>query len=109
MKMRSRASAKFFSQHPAQHKLLISQINSAKIQKTCPLVEREEEGDKSPEILNMRKNKQLMMFTDEDRLREEERRSIKMMDKRISRSKHLIEIRIVLKWQNQEAEEEEEN
>ena len=108
MKMRSQASAKFFSQHPAQHKLLISQINSAKIQKTCPVVEREEEGDKSPEILNMRKNKQLMLFTDEDRLREEERRSIKMMNKRISWSKHLIEIKIIIKWQNELAEETEE-
>ena len=105
MKMRRRAAAKFLSKHPAQHKLLISQINSAKIQKTCPVVEREEEGEKSPEVLNMRRNKELMMFTDEDRLREGERRSIKMMNKRISWSKHLIESKIVLKWQNEVVEE----
>jgi hypothetical protein len=53
----------------------------------------------------MRKNKQLMMFTDEDRLREEERRSIKMMNKRISWSKHLIKIKIVLKRQHEVVEE----
>ena len=107
--MKSRASAKFFSHHPDQHKLLISQINSAKIQKTCPVVEREEEGEKSPEILNMKKNKHLMMFTDEDRLRDDERKSMKMMNKRISWSKHLIEIKIVIKWQYEEAEETEDN
>ena len=102
MMMRSRAAAKFLSNHPTQRKLLISQ-------KSCPIVEREDGGEKSPEVLNMRRNKELMMFTDEDRLREEERRSIKMMNKRISWSKHLIEIKIVIKWQYEEAEETEDN
>ena len=102
MKIQSMASLKFLSQHPTQHRLLIGQIETAKQQKYSPPAETE---GTSPELLNMKQNRFLMTFTEEDRVREE-RREIKL-SKRISWSENLTEIRMVLKWEDDEGEDAE--
>ena len=90
--MRSTASRKFLSRHPTQHKLLISQIYLAKQSRSCPACNKEEKSEMTAELSNMRKNRDLVKFTHEDRLREEMRNNIKMMKKRIHWSENLIKI-----------------
>ena len=46
------------------------------------------------ELSNMRKNRDLVKFMHEDRLREEMRNNIKMMKKRIHWSENLIKIKL---------------
>ena len=100
MKIQSRASLKFLSQHPTQHRLLIGQIETATLQKYSPPAETE---GTSPEVLNMKQNRFLMMFTEEDRVRDERRE--RKLSKRISWSENLTEIRLVIKGEDGEVEE----
>ena len=102
MKIQSRASLKFLSQHPTQHRLLIGQIETAKQQKYSPPAETE---DTSPEVLNMKQNRFLMMFTEQDRVKEEQKK--RKLSKRISWSENLIEIRTVVEWEDDEVEDAE--
>ena len=55
----------------------------------------DEREEISTELSNMRKNRKRVLFREEDRLWEEERKSRKLPNKRISWSKNLIEVRLV--------------
>ena len=89
MTRRSKAIVKFYTNDQKQQ---IDLINKARIQKSCTLVEREEI---STELSNMRNNRQRVKFREEDRLLEEQRKSRKLPNKRISWSTNLIEVRLV--------------
>jgi hypothetical protein len=88
----SKAIVKF---HPNDQKQLIDLINEARILKGCPLVEIYEKEEISTELSNMRKNRQQVGFREEDRMCEEQRKSKKLPNKKISWSKNLIEVRLV--------------
>ena len=103
MKMKSNASKKFHSLHPDQHKMLSNLLNSAKQRKTCFALE-ENEDQINDELSNMMKNRNLMMFRDDDIVCENQRKSKAMLNKRISWSKNLIEVKLVLPWQNNQTE-----
>ena len=95
MTRRSKAIIKF---HPNDQKQLIDLINKARIQIGCLSVEIDEMDEKeeiSTELSNMRKNRNRVKFREEDRLLQEQRKSRKLPNKRISWSKNLIEIRLV--------------
>ena len=81
--------------HPNDQKQLIDLINRARIQKGCTLVESEKQQEISTELSNMRKNKQQVTLREEDRLLEDERKSRKLPNKRISWRKNLTEVRLV--------------
>ena len=109
--MRTKASAKFHSLHPNQHKLLIGQIEKAKLligqiqpvnlNNSCLYLENGEAKDVSPEVVNMRRNKDLAMFTEEDRMREEAERKSRITKKRLTWSEDLIKVQIILRWESQ--------
>ena len=92
MTRRTKAIVKF---HPNDQKQLIDLINKARIQKGCTSVEREKQEEISTELYNMRKNRQRVKFREEDKMWEDERKSRKLPNKRISWSKNLIEVRLV--------------
>ena len=92
MTRRSKAIVKF---HPNDQKQLIDLIIKARIQKGCPFADKNEKQEISTEVSNMRKKRQRVKFREEDRLLEEQRKSRKLPNKRISWSKNLIEVRLV--------------
>ena len=51
----------------------------------------------------MKQNRFLMMFTEQDRMKEEQKKG--KLSKRISWSENLTEVRMVIKWEDDEVEE----
>jgi hypothetical protein len=96
--MISQATAKFQALHPTDHKLMINMINRARRRKGCPLCEIEvgkEVNTEHTELINMRRNMNLVKLRDEDKLREKRRKSKLKKRKRISWSENLTEVRLV--------------
>ena len=91
--MQSKASIRFRSHHPLQHKLLVSQMNSARLRK-----ERQDSDEilENEERENMQKNWSLMKFREEDREREIRRKHLTKIERKISWSRNLIEIQVLI-------------
>ena len=95
--MVNQSTAKFQALHPTDHKLMINMINRARRRKGCPLCEQEarkvEVTSEDTELINMRRNMNLVKLRDEDKL--QPRKSKLNKKKRISWSENLTEVRMV--------------
>ena len=96
---------KFTSLHPDSHKQFQNLLQSAKVKPT----DVEDEANECDEIRNMLKNKILSKFREEDEFCEIQRRSHKLMNKKISWSQNLIQVQILIDWQNSYKAIEEQN
>ena len=94
--MKSKAALRFNSLHPDSHKDFQNILQTAKRRKESS---DEESPDHSDEVNNMIKNKLLTKSREEDEVFcETERKKRKLVKKRISWSKNLIEVQIVLDY-----------
>ena len=88
--MKSKAALRFNSLHPDSHKDFQNILQTAKRRKESS---DEELLDHSDEVINMIKNKLLTKSREED---EAEKMNKKILDKKITWSKNLIEVEILL-------------
>ena len=93
--MKSKAAQRFNRQHPSSHTDFQSLIQTARKRKeSC-----EEISDISveQEVSNMIKNKDLTKFTEQDQIHcEAQRKKRKLVSKKLTWSKNLIQVQIVL-------------
>merc|ERR1712149_116123 len=92
--MKSKAAQRFNRLHPASHADFQSLLQTARKRKeSC-----EETSDSSEqEVANMIKNKALTKFTEEDQVYcEAQRKKRKLVSKKLTWSKNLIQVQIVL-------------
>ena len=92
--MKSKAAQRFNRLHPASHADFQSLLQTARKRKECC----EETSDSSEqEVANMIKNKALTKFTEEDQVYcEAQRKKRKLVSKKLTWSKNLIQVQILL-------------
>ena len=93
--MKSKAAQRFNRQHPSSHTDFQSLLQTARKRKESS----EEMSDESSEqeVSNMIKNKVLTKFTEQDQIYgEAQRKNKKMLNKKITWSKNLIQVQILL-------------
>ena len=92
--MKSKAAQRFNRQHPSSHTDFQSLLQTARKRKECC----EETSDSSEqEVANMIKNKALTKFTEEDQTYcEAQRKNKKLLNKKLTWSKNLIQVQILL-------------
>jgi len=101
--MKSKAAQRFNRQHPSSHTDFQNLLQTARIRKeSC-----EEISDVcDQEISNMIKNKVLTKFTEEDQIYvEAQRKNKKLLNKKITWSKNLIQVQILLDCQYSDIED----
>ena len=92
--MKRKAAQRFNRQHPSSHTDFQSLLQTARKRKECC----EETSDSSEqEVANMIKNKALTKFTEEDQVYcEAQRKKRKLVSKKLTWSKNLIQVQILL-------------
>ena len=103
--MRSQASRRFTRLHPESHSQFRAMMLSAKMSRDVLHEDEEDAQDDlnnkahTPEISNMLKNKILTQFrAGDDDVTEIQRRSRKMISKKLSWSQNLIQVQILFDW-----------
>ena len=91
--LKSRASLKFLTNHPGQHKVLMDLLKSAK-QTKSKFSWQTEENQINIELCNMIRNKDLLKLRREDNITEQQRK-IEKHQKRVTWSKNLFEVRTI--------------
>jgi hypothetical protein len=97
--MRSRASLKFLTNHPCQHKVFMDLLKSAE-QKKSKFSWQTEEKQINIELFNMIKNQDLLKLRREDNITEQQRK-IEKPQKRVTWSKILFEVQTITCRDNQ--------
>ena len=97
--MKSRASEKFLANHPGQHELFVNLLKSAKQTKTKFLWQIEEDQINT-ELYNMLKNIDNLKFRKDDLACEQQRKRQKV-NKRVTWSKNLFDVRTITCGQSQ--------
>ena len=92
---KSKASMKFTSLHPESHEQFQNLLRCARVKPSD-----EDEANNCDEIRNMLKNMILSKFREEDEVHEIQRKSHKMLNKKISWSQNLIQVKILIEWQH---------
>merc|ERR1712141_225498 len=92
--MKSKAAQRFNQLHPASHADFQNLLKTARKRKaSC----EEISDERDPEVNNMIKNKALTKFTEEDQIYcETQRKKRKVVSKKLTWSKNLIQVQIVL-------------
>merc|ERR1712183_1232745 len=92
--MKSKAAQRFNQLHPASHADFQNLLKTARKRKaSCEKISDE----RDPEVNNMIKNKALTKFTEEDQIYcETQRKKRKLVSKKLTWSKNLIQVQIVL-------------
>lgn len=92
--MKSKAAQRFNRLHPTSHAEFQTLLKTARKRKeSC----EEISDDSEQEVSNMIKNKVLTKFTEEDQLYcEAQRKNKKLLNKKITWSKNLIQVQILL-------------
>merc|ERR1712183_1068138 len=92
--MKSKAAQRFNRLHPASHADFQNLLKTARKRKeSC----EEISDERDPEVNNMIKNKALTKFTEEDQIYcETQRKKRKVVSKKLTWSKNLIQVQIVL-------------
>ena len=93
--MKSKASMKFTSLHPESHVQFQNLLRCARVK----LSDDDDEVNDCDEIRNMLKNKILSKFREEDEFYEIQRKSHKLLNKKITWSQNLIQVQILIDWQ----------
>ena len=91
--MKSRASEKFLANHPGQHELFVNLLKSAKQTKTKFLWQIEEDQINT-ELYNMLKNIDNLKFRKDDLACEQQRKRQKV-NKRVTWSTNLFDVRTI--------------
>ena len=92
--MKSKAAQRFNRQHPSSHTDFQNLLQNARKRKeSC----EEISDERDQEVSNMIKNKALTKFTEEDQIYcETQRKKRKLVSKKLTWSKNLIQVQIVL-------------
>ena len=95
--MKSKAAQRFNQLHPASHADFQNLLKTARKRKNSPESSEEILETSNQEISNMIKNKVLTKFTEEDQICcEAQRKDKKLLNKKLTWSKNLIQVQILL-------------